>query len=103
MKSIDLDNTFNLMCDFVNQKTLIEFLLENKKMKEANQIVDDLIKNNYDNSSLKILYFDLTQLLYFKKFNLNDLMNIDNQEEQFMMEQSHQINNEDKIYYCNFE
>ena len=60
MKSIDLDNTFNLMCDFVTQKTLIEFLLENKKMKEANQIVDDLIKNNYDNSSLKILYFDLT-------------------------------------------
>ena len=49
MKSIDLDNTFNLMCDFVNQKTLIEFLLENKKMKEANQIVDNLIKHNSDN------------------------------------------------------
>lgn len=43
LKSMDLDNSYNLICDFVNQKTIIEFFLENKKLKEANQIVDHLI------------------------------------------------------------
>lgn len=83
---MELDNSFNLICDFVNQKTIIEFFLENKKLKEAQQIVDLLIKNDINNSSLKIIYFDLAQLLNFQRFNLNNLVNIDTNEEEFIFE-----------------
>ena len=73
-----INKSFNLIIDFENQKSLIEYLLEKERIKEVNFIVDYLIKNNNENNdSLEIIYPDLMQLLYFKKFNLNDFLNID--------------------------
>ena len=96
-----INKSFNLIIDFENQKSLIQYLLEKERIKEVNFIVDYLIKNNNENNdSLEIIYPDLMQLLYFKKFNLNDFLNIDKQEEY--------LSSDDKLkeklgYFCNLE
>jgi len=59
-KSMVINLSCNLIIDFENQKSLIQYLLENKRIKEVNFIVNYLIKNNNkNNDSLEILYPDL--------------------------------------------
>ena len=73
-----INKSFNLIIDFENQKSLIQYLLEIDRIKEVNFIVNYLIKNNNkNNDSLEIIYPDIMQLLYCKKFNLNDFLSID--------------------------
>jgi len=72
-----IDSSFNFICDFVNQKTMIQYLLEKNKIREVNFIVNYLIKNSNEfDKSLEILLIDITQLLYCKQFNLNDFLSI---------------------------
>ncbi len=60
-KSMVIDNSFNFMCDFVNQKTMIQYLLEKNKIIEVNFIVNYLIKNSNEfDKSLEILLIDIT-------------------------------------------
>jgi hypothetical protein len=55
-----LNKSFNLIIDFENQKTLIQYLLEIERIKEVNFIVNYLIKNNNkNNDSLEIIYPDI--------------------------------------------
>ena len=76
-KSMVIDSSFNFICDFVNQKTMIQYLLEKNKIREVNFIVNYLIKNSNEfDKSLEILLIDITQLLYCKQFNLNDFLSI---------------------------
>ena len=73
-----IDKSFHLIIDFEYQKSLIQVLLEKKRIKDVNFIVNYLMKNNNkSNISLEIIYPDLMQLLYCQKFNLNDFLNID--------------------------
>ena len=66
-KSMVIDSSFNFICDFVNQKTMIQYLLEKDKIREVNFIVNYLIKNSNDfDKSFEILLVDITQLLYCK-------------------------------------
>ena len=66
-KSMVIDSSFNFICDFVNQKTMIQYLLEKNKIREVNFIVNYLIKNSNEfDKSLEILLIDITQLLYCK-------------------------------------
>ena len=75
--SMVIDSSFNFICDFVNQKTMIQYLLEKNKIREVNFIVNYLIKNSNEfDRSLEILLIDITQLLYCKQFNLNDFLSV---------------------------
>lgn len=72
-----IDSSFNFICDFVNQKTMIQYLLEKNKIREVNFIVNYLIKNSNEfDRSLEILLIDITQLLYCKQFYLNDFLSL---------------------------
>ncbi len=46
LKSMVMDSSFNFVCDFVNQKTIIQLLIEENKIKEVNFIVNYIIKNS---------------------------------------------------------
>jgi hypothetical protein len=56
-----LNKSFNLIIDFENQKTLIQYLLEIERIKEVNFIVNYLIKNNTKNNDSLEIYI---QILY---------------------------------------
>ncbi len=59
-KSMVIDSSFNFICDFVNQKTMIQYLLEKDKIREVNFIVNYLIKNSNDfDKSFEILLIDI--------------------------------------------
>jgi uncharacterized alpha/beta hydrolase family protein len=60
-KSIVIDSSFNFICDYVNQKTMIQYLLEKNKIREVNFVVNYLIKNSNEfDKSLEILLIDIT-------------------------------------------
>ena len=56
-----MDSSFNFVCDFVNQKTIIQLLIEKNKIKEVNFIVNYLIRNsNKFDKCLEILLIEMS-------------------------------------------
>ena len=72
---------YDYQSDVFKRKSIIEGLVEAKKLKEVIYLVNEIIKNNQDQISLNILIQDLPMLLEFQKVDLNDFVNISLAEE----------------------
>ena len=44
--SFDINEKINYQCDFLNQKSFVQCLFENKKIKELTFLIDQMIKLN---------------------------------------------------------
>jgi hypothetical protein len=53
--SLEINEKFNFISDFLNKKSIIQCLFENKKIKEITFLVDFMIKSNDDFLYAKIL------------------------------------------------
>ena len=61
LKSMVMDSSFNFVCDFLNQKTMIQLLIEKNKIKEVNFIVNYIIKNSNEfEKCLEILLIEMS-------------------------------------------
>ena len=72
---------YDYQSDVFKRKSIIEGLVEAKKLKEVIYLVNEIIKNNQDQISLNILIQDLPMLLEFQKSDLNNFLNISLEEE----------------------
>jgi hypothetical protein len=65
------------MSDFTKRESIIEALVEAKKMKELAYLVNYILKNNTKNQLiLNIFIQDLPMFFEFQKIDLNEFMNL---------------------------
>jgi hypothetical protein len=62
---MDINTSFEYMSDFTKRESIIEGLVEAKKMKELVYLVNYILRNNADQLILNIFIQDLPMLLEF--------------------------------------
>jgi hypothetical protein len=76
INSFEINPVFDYMSDFKKRESIIEGLVEAKKMKELIYLVNYILKSNVDQLILNIFIQDLPMLLKFKKVDLNEFLNL---------------------------
>ena len=71
---------YDLKIDLLNDKSMIQFLFENKKVVEAKYLVKKIIEITNQNNFWKIIVCDMP-ILMLKKINIHDFLDISAEEE----------------------